>query len=397
MNEDKASRYHRLRRRASALSACWTSAFLVGLLLTGASHGLRDVSGVLADRFGPTGGSPALAQWLYVLVLMMAHETGGALVALRGLALERRYGLFTESVAAWWADRAKSFAVVFIMAGAGAGVVHWTMGVAPAWWWLLSALLAAGLLVVAATVAPIVLLPLFYRIEPLSRESLRARLVALAARAGTRVFGAYQLGVGRRTGRANAALAGLGSSRRMLISDTLVRDYSDEEIEVVMAHEMGHHVHGDLWKGLAFEGAVLAVGFYAAAWAIDRAVASGALLGTTDLAGLPLVVMAVGSVSLACAPAAHAWSRARERSADRYALALTKNPAAFVSAVRRLGAQNLAEEEPSALVRWLFHSHPPVPERIAAAQASAAEPAAGELSDRRPGLARLALDRRLRR
>ena len=115
------------------------------------------------------------------------------------------------------------------------------------------------------------LLPLFYRVKPLDREALRARLMALAERPGARVLGAYEWGLGDKTKKANAALAGLGATRRILVSDTMLADYSDEEIEVVLAHELAHHVHGDIWKGIAFESVLVVGGFLLAARLLARA------------------------------------------------------------------------------------------------------------------------------
>ena len=152
----------------------------------------------------------------------------------------------------------------------------------------------------------------------------------------------------------------MGRTRRILLSDTLLNAYSDDEIEVVLAHEMAHHVYGDLWSALAFESLVIAAGLFAAASLVRT---------PADLASLPLIALVAAAVSIALTPLGHAWSRHNERRADRFALALTNRPAAFISAMRRLGAQNLAEERPSRLVRWLFHSHPTMEERITAARA----------------------------
>jgi STE24 endopeptidase len=149
----------------------------------------------------------------------------------------------------------------------------------------------------------------------------------------------------------------------------MLAQYSDEEIEVVLAHELAHHVHGDIWKGLVFESGLVFAGFYLAAHALAGMREWLGLRDVADPAGLPLLLLAAGGVSLVMMPAAHAMSRAHERSADRFALTLTRNPRAFVSAMRRLGSQNLAEENPSRIVQWLFYSHPPVRERIASAQA----------------------------
>jgi STE24 endopeptidase len=149
----------------------------------------------------------------------------------------------------------------------------------------------------------------------------------------------------------------------------MLAQYSEEEIEVVLAHEIAHHVHGDIWKALAFESALVLAGFWAAARALDAAVPRLGLEGPADIAGLPVLLLAAGAVSLLTLPAAYALSRANERRADRFALHLTRNPAAFISAMRRLAAQNLAEERPSKVIQWLFYSHPPIRERIAAAEA----------------------------
>src|SRR5439155_15276819 len=128
-------------------------------------------------------------------------------------------------------------------------------------WWLPAGAVFALLIIGMANLAPVLLVPLFYRVKPLSRESLRARLLALAERAGARVLGAYEWGLSDKTRKANAALAGLGATRRILVSDTMLREYSDEEIEVVLAHELAHHVHGDIWKGIAFESGLILAGF----------------------------------------------------------------------------------------------------------------------------------------
>ena len=147
-------------------------------------------------------------------------------------------------------------------------------------WWPVAASPSSPLLIVGLTnLAPVLLLPLFYTIKPLDRESLRARLLALAERAGAQVIGAYEWGLGDKTKKANAALTGIGGTRRILVSDTMLADYSDEEIEVVLAHELGHHVHGDIWKGIAFESALILAGFYLASHVL------AALAGSLGLRG----------------------------------------------------------------------------------------------------------------
>jgi STE24 endopeptidase len=175
------------------------------------------------------------------------------------------------------------------------------------------------------------------------------------------------------TRKANAALAGMGRTRRILLSDTLLADYSEDEIEVILAHELAHHVHRDMWRGIAVQSVILAGGFFAASLVLRAAADRLSLRGISDPAGLPLLLLAGGVWSFLAMPIANAVSRAQERAADRYALATTRNVDAFVTAMKRLSQQNLAEEYPSPMVRWLFYSHPPIRERIDAARAFARE------------------------
>jgi STE24 endopeptidase len=356
VNEDKAARYHRLQRQVSIISLIWSVLLLGGLILTGWTATLRDAVG--ARVVG------------YVVLLSLLNEIVAFPLALyAGFLLERRYGLSNETFGGWIVDRAKSFAIGLVVGGGAAELIYWLMRLSPDRWWLTAGLVSTLMIVGLTNVAPVLLLPLFYRVKPLGRDSLRARLLALADRADARVLGAYEWGLGDKTKKANAALTGLGGTRRILVSDTMLAEYSDDEIEVVLAHEIAHHVHGDIWKGLLFQSALMLAGFYLASLVLRAMADRAGLRGADDVAGLPLLLLAAGAVSLIMVPAAHAMSRAFERSADRFALDLTRNPGAFITAMRRLGSQNLAEEHPSRLVQWLFYSHPPVRDRIAAAQA----------------------------
>jgi len=371
MNEDRATRYHRLKRQASIASLIWRVGLLAGLLWSGLSFTLRNAAESTATRVGVAGAwNAGVSVVLYVVLLALVNETGGLpLEFYGGFVLERRYGLSNERFGCWLRDQAKSFGIGLVLACGGVGLIYFFIRLSPVAWWLGAGAVFALLIVGITNLGPVLFLPLFYRLKPIERESLRVRLLSLADRAGARVLGAYEWGLGAKTKKANAALAGLGATRRILVSDTMLAEYSEEEIEVVLAHELAHHVHGDIRKGIVFESVLIVVGFYLASRVLDGLSLALGLRGAADVAGLPLLLLAAGAVSLAMLPVAHAMSRAHERSADRFALDLTRNPGAFISAMRRLGAQNLAEEHPSRVVQWLFYSHPPIAERIAAAQA----------------------------
>jgi Zn-dependent protease with chaperone function len=370
MNEDKASRYHRLKRWSHIASLGWTLVLLAGLLASGQSIALRDAAGRLVASIGGQGLHAGATVVVFVGFLLLLNEVGTfPLSFYSGFLLEHRYGLSNERAGRWLIDQLKSFALGFVLSSGAAAIVYAAIRYSPQGWWLPAGLALAAIVTGLTNVAPVLLLPIFYRVKPLDRESLRVRLTGLAERAGATVLGAYEWGLEEKTRKANAALTGLGTTRRILISDTMLAEYSDDEIEVVLAHELGHHIHGDIWKGILFESALILAGLYAAARVLDGLAPVLGFTGSADVAGMPLLVLASGAVSLVMLPLARAMSRAFERSADRFALALTRNPTAFVSAMRRLAAQNLAEEHPSRIVQMLFYSHPPVRERIAAAQA----------------------------
>ena len=307
--------------------------------------------------------------WYVLLVAVLSEAVQLPLAFYQGVIFERRYDLSTQTTARWWLDRLKADGVALVFAIAGALVVWSLLRWNPEYWWLASSLCFVCFLVLLAHIGPVLLLPLFYTCKPLQRPTLGARLVRLAERAGARVLGVFEWQLGDRTRKANAALTGIGRTRRILLSDTLLAEHSDDEIEIVLAHELAHHVHHDIWKSIVLEAILILLGFYLADRVLGAAVGHFGLAGRDDIAGLPLLVLAGGAVSLALLPLANALSRANERRADRYALEMTGNAEAFASAMRRLAAQNLAEERPSRLVEILFYSHPPVAARLAAARA----------------------------
>jgi Zn-dependent protease with chaperone function len=367
-NEDKATRYHRLQRRASVLATASAVGFLLLLLVTGLSAAIR---GLLERAFSGAFVATAVG---YVCVVFLLYELVQMPFAYyQGIVLERRYGLSTETRQHWWVNHAKAAGVGLAFGVAGAVLVVTLIRWNPDSWWMMAALLFVAILVGLAQLAPVVLLPLFYTFTPLNRPELVARLVALADRAGARVVGVFEWRLSDRTRKANAALTGIGSTRRILLSDTLLAEHSDDEIEVILAHELAHHVHRDIWSGIALETVLITAGLFVADAALTRLAGSFGLLGKGDVAALPLLLLATAVVSLLFLPLANGLSRAHERRADRYALTITRNAEAFVSAMKRLAAQNLAEEQPPAFVEWLLHSHPSTQSRIDAARRWAAE------------------------
>jgi STE24 endopeptidase len=364
VNEDKSARYHRLRRRADVLGTAVAGFVLLGLSVSGAALRIREAGAAIAS-FLPGGvEEPVTVIFVTIATLVLLQAVELPFAFYQGFVLEHRYGLSTQSLAHWLADQMKGVVLGTGLGILGASIVFATIRRRPDTWWIWSAMAFAIAMVGLVRIAPVLLLPLFYKFKPLDRPALAARLLALAAKARTDVVGVFEWVVSSHTKKANAALAGMGRTRRILLSDTLLADYSEDEIEVILAHELAHHVHRDLWRGMVLQTLLLVGGFAVANLILRAAVVPLGLRGLADPAGLPLLMLAGGVSSFLMLPVVNALSRFQERAADRYALTTTGNIDAFVTAMKRLSQQNLAEEYPSPLVRWIFYSHPPIRERI---------------------------------
>jgi STE24 endopeptidase len=186
------------------------------------------------------------------------------------------------------------------------------------------------------------------------------------------VRGVYRFDMSSKTRAANAAVVGLGNTRRIILGDTLIESFTGDEIETVLAHELGHHVHGDVGKGVVLQTALTLGGLHLASRVLAAGSAALGLRGIADVAGLPLLGLVLGVYGLVTMPLENTWSRWRETLADRYSLRATGKAAAFASAMTRLANQNLGEVSPPRWVEVALMSHPALGRRIAMARRFAA-------------------------
>ena len=360
----QARRYNRARRRLEIADLLLGLTLLVVLLETGWTGVLRDWAYRAAFQ------NYTLALFLYVLMLLLIAKVVSLGLDYYGFRLEHHYNLSNQGTRAWLKDEAKGFGVGLVLAAVVAELLYLTIRESPGHWWLIAWALFLVLFIVLAQLAPLILFPIFYKFEPLDDEELKGRLVKLGERAGTRVRGIYKWHLSEKSKKANAALTGLGRTRRIILADTLLDNYSPDEIEAVLAHELGHHVHRHILKSILVQAAITLLGFYAANTVLHWAIERWAMFDTlSDFANLPLLVLVATVLSFLLMPALNAYSRYNERQADRYAFQSLSSVAPFISSMNKLAAQNLAERTPSRLVEWFFHSHPAISRRVAAAEA----------------------------
>ena len=367
MNESRATRYQRLRRRARAVGLS-SGALMIGVLaVTPAGRGLATWTEGLVGGW-PPAVRPVLSLAAFSAASIALWELAMLPAAwLVGRRIETAYGGQRVGVLDTVGAQARAALLTFVaalLAGIAIRLGDWVAG---PWWWAVTGAGLAVALFGALHGAPGVIARAAGA-RPVERPALVERLGVLARRVRVPIASIDQVPA-RASPTATALVTGAGRSRRVFIASDVLRDWTDEEIAVVVAHEMAHQVHHDLWLTILSDAALLSAGL----WASDRALAAwGATLGLggpSDMAALPLVAGVAGIVWLAATPARHALSRRQERRADQFALALTGSADAFIAAIRRLGARHLAEERPSRWTRWFYLRHPSVAERLAMAEA----------------------------
>ena len=360
--DEKASAYNRAKRILLVSELGTGIAFLVVLLLSG-------ISITLARWLEAETGNVWLVILLYLVCIGLVYDLFAVpLDFYGGFILEHKYGQSTQTFWAWLWDQAKGKLVGLAIAAPLIEAVYWLLRSYPQTWWLIAGGMFIAFAIVMANVAPIVLMPIFYTFVPLKDEKLRSRLMALCERANTSVRGVYEMDMSRKTRAANAALAGIGNTRRIILGDTLLDRYEPDEVEAILAHELGHHKSWDMWKGLVFQSAISLLGLYLSYVVLNTYSGSFGFRGPADVAAFPLFMLTVAGVSLLFLPTSNAFSRRLERRADSFALSLTRNPRAFVSMMGKLGQQNLSEFEPNPLVEFMLFSHPSISKRIRAAR-----------------------------
>ena len=358
--QKQAKEYARIRRRLWLVDTVFSALYALLWLFLGWATGLRDGLMTFTDN-----------QWLLVALFVAIFGGIYSLINLplsyySGFVLPHRFGQSNQSLRDWVIDQIKGLAI-----GAPIGLIllellYLALRVTGDLWWLWA---AAGMLiftVLLSNLAPILIMPLFNKYVPLGEEhkELAERLLELARRANTKVKGVFKFDMSKRTKAANAALTGIGNTRRIVLGDTLINEFSTDEIETVLAHELGHHVHRDIPFLIAFGTLSTALSLYIASLALKWAIAYFGFTGPADVAAFPALGLIFGAYSLITMPIENAVSRWRESMADDYALQATGKQEAFASAFTRLANQNLGEVNPEKWVVFMFYSHPPLGERI---------------------------------
>ena len=362
--QKQAKIYARIERRLMVAELVLGGFYALAWLVFGWSAGIKlALVQLVTNEWLLVAAYVAVFGGIYFLIDLPLSFYGGYI-------LPHRFGQSNQTLKGWVGDQLKGILLGAVLGGILLEVIYLVLRTYPDTWWLWAAVILLVFNVLMANLAPVLLFPLFYKFVPLGEEhdDLVQRLKHLAEGAGTRVQGVYQFDMSRRTKSANAALTGLGKTRRIILGDTLLEEFSKDEIETVLAHELGHQVHKDIPLGIVVESLTTLLGFFLAGLGLKWGAAYFGFSSSADIAAFPVFLLAMGAYGLVTMPLGNAFSRWRERRADLYALQVTHKPKAFATALTRLANQNLADVDPETWEEWLLYSHPPLSKRITMAE-----------------------------
>ena len=364
----RAKRYSRTKLAVMVASTLWSATRLAWFASDRRARRLRDsVARELPDN---RLAAPAF----FALTTVLSWLSGLPVAFLGGHVVERRFGLTKQSTGGWFGDQSKGLLLGILLQTPLLTAAYAVMRRRPRDWWLVLSGASVPLAVVLSNLAPVLLMPLFNRFEPLRDEALAARIRSLATRSGVLISDVYEMDMSRQSEKPNAMFTGVGNTKRIVLGDTLLAGFSADEVEAVVAHELGHQVHGDIWRLIAF-GAGAEFGL---AWLLSR-IAPPALRRTRartgvsevkDEASLPVLALIMTALGIVVMPIQAAFSRAMERRADTFAIELTRNGEAYARAMEGLAAQSLADPDPPRPVVLMLYSHPPIVDRIRGARAA---------------------------
>lgn len=357
-DEPGAVRYNRIKIRLSIIDIVLSAVLLAVLAFSGIATLLLGYISSYTEN-----------EYFQFLLFLTIAGTASAIFTIPldfygGFMLEHRFGLSHQTLRSWCAERLKSLAVTIALGVPIALLFFFFLRTSGALWWLYFSVAIICVAVLLARIAPTLLFPLFYKFTPVSNDDIRSRIETLLAANNIDIRGIYSFNMSKDTRKANAGFTGIGKSRRILLSDTLLENFSPEEIEVIFAHEIGHYVKRHILKNIFLSSAVILLTFYLCGLLYAETVAHMGFSTLYQIDAIPVLLLYLSVFGFVCMPLTNAISRRYERQADRIAIEFTRGRDAFISGMEKIARLNLAEIQPHPLVEFLLYSHPSIAKRI---------------------------------
>jgi STE24 endopeptidase len=278
---------------------------------------------------------------------------------------EKSFGLLKQSLSDFLVDQAKGLLIGCILGGILLMVLYGVLRRAPRTWWLWGAAVMVVFMILTVAIAPVFIMPLFNKFTPIQNAEIRDSILTMAHEQGIPANEVYEMDASKRTDRVSAFVNGLLGTMRIVMFDNTLKRCTPEEIQMIMGHEMGHYVLNHVWKGIAFFGAVIVVGFLFVKWAFAKVLnrwPHTGIQGIADVAGLPLLYLLFSVFIFVTAPLINTYSRWVEDEADDFGLNASHQPDAAATTFLKLGEYR--DLDPDPVIEVLFFDHPSGQSRI---------------------------------
>lgn len=359
---ERAKKYWRIKRWLFLIDILWNALLLYAVMFSRASIILRNMAMGLAPN-----------PYLYIIFYLLWLGTFMFLFTFpldycQGYLVEHRFSLSPLSFGRWLKRFFKRSAVGGIITLIITEGVYFLLRKYPQNWWYLAGMCWILFTIILNRLAPVIIMPLFYKYNPIDNDELKKRIMKLAHKSGTAVKGIFSFNMSKETRKANAALVGIGKTRRIIIGDTLLNNFTDDEIEIVLAHELGHHKKMHIWRLLAFGTVSTFIGLYITNLIMKQYLLFFGFDDISDIGAFPLLCLLIIIFGVLAMPVQNAFSRYLEKRADMFALKITRMPDVFIATMEKLAKQNLSDTTPNKFIEIMLYTHPPVFKRIKMAQ-----------------------------
>ena len=363
--EKLAKKYSLIKNKLFFLEIALTFIGLV-ILIVG---GINGISGKLSQFLHSNIPNIWLVNGVYLVILSLLQTIIFLPLSFyEGYTLEHKFKLSNHTIMSWAKDKFKSFAVSLVLSLIIIEVIYLLLRQTGNYWWIWAGILWIFFSLILNHLAPILLLPIFFKLTPLRDEDLANRLKKMAQKVGAQILGVFEFDLSKKTKKANAAFTGMGKTKRILLADTLLKEFSPDEVEVILAHELGHYYYKHLWKLMGLGIISTFIGLAVANRILISATVKLGFSGISDIGTLPVLSFVLFGFMLITLPINNTFSRKLERQADTFSIETTNNPDSFISSMKKLAVQNLADTTPNPVIHFILHSHPSISERIKMAE-----------------------------
>lgn len=354
----QAKEYHKIKNFLLVINLLISLIILLILIILGLSIFLRAYLRMFFEN------RILLNAIFFLIFYLLISFLGFPLDFYEGFILEHKFKLSKQKFLSWLKDYFKKFFIALIIALIIVECVYLFIGIFYNTWWVSAALLWLLITVIFTKIFPLVILPLFFKSHPLRDDNLGERLNKLAQKFNFRLSDILILELSNKTVKANAMVTGIGKTKRIYLSDTLLTDFSNEEIEVIVAHELTHNKNKDISKHILVSFILSFFSFYICNLILNRALSYFGYISKDDIANLPLLSLLILIFGFFVLPFQSGFSRYLEKNADIGSIKTTNNPNSFISMISKLGQKNLADFSPSKIVELFLYDHPPISKRI---------------------------------